>query len=134
MMPLTQQDISSSDVWNMLLQINRRLIALEKAFQIKDDYGEEAVETPSGGGSVEAGGREIHLAGREMTPEELAAFGMEPDPTLEECIADARLHREERLVALANVAGSLWDGKRTREQVMADAVAEVRKMRDEWDD
>jgi hypothetical protein len=77
--------------------------------------------------------------GTELTDDEIRAMGMTPDPTLEECLAEAEFKRQRRIndpehYSLERVCGTNWDGKRTHEQIIADAVAEQREARDEWDD
>jgi hypothetical protein len=79
------------------------------------------------------------LPGRRLTNEELIAMGFEPEPTLEECVAEAKRKRDYRLAhpedhSFEDLFGCLYDGKRTHEQILADAVAEQREIRDEWPD
>jgi hypothetical protein len=110
-MPQTKQTVTNEMIWNLLLQIqdemNRRLIALEEANDIEKD-----VRT------------------RRLTPLK----------TLEQSKAEAHRKTLERMAdpehcLFAQTIGSCWDGKRTHEQVIADAVAEQRRMRDEeWPD
>lgn len=66
--------------------------------------------------------------------EALAKFGMKPMKTLEECHAEARAkaeyYKDRPFVSLRSEGLE----KRSREQIIEDAIAEVRALRDEWDD
>jgi hypothetical protein len=66
--------------------------------------------------------------------EVLAKFGKEPMKTLEECHTEARAKAEyykDRPFVSLRAEGL---EKRSREQIIDDAIAEVRALRDEWDD
>jgi hypothetical protein len=66
--------------------------------------------------------------------EVLAKFGMKPMKTLEECHAEAQAKAEyykDRPFISLHAEGL---DKRSREQIIEDAIAEVRELRDEWDD
>jgi hypothetical protein len=64
----------------------------------------------------------------------LAKFGMKPEPTWDELHAEARAKAEyykDRPFVSLRAEGL---EKRSREQIIEDAIAEVRALRDEWDD
>jgi hypothetical protein len=66
--------------------------------------------------------------------EVLAQFGMKPQPTWDELHAEAQAKAEyykDRPFISLHAEGL---DKRSREQIIEDAIAEVRELRDEWDD
>jgi addiction module RelB/DinJ family antitoxin len=77
--------------------------------------------------------------GTELSDDEMRAMGLTPDPTLEECLADAERLRQLRISDPEHYSFKLCCHRnpgdtRSHEQIIADAVAEQREARDEWDD
>jgi hypothetical protein len=144
-MPKIKQTVTLNDIYALLLasrtlqeEMNSRLIALERAGSRPSVA--RPVETTDADidGGREMTVNEMLACGMELTDEEILEYSMEPDEYIEHCIAEGermRLERNAHPEEFAACIGSGWDGIRTREQVIADAVAEQRRMRDEeWDD